>query len=200
MKINSFAILAAAFCLAGCTLPNSTISSVPVATGITGNWELTATSTMGGTAPIGIYLTQSGSTVSGFAWVQLAFPQCIGANGIPCAFPFGVISRNLTGTIDADGNIALGSTTGGTTPATFSMTAKSTNNSTLSGTYSITMGSASDNGTITGSMIAPVNGTYAGTVVSSYTGLSMGVTFNVSELAGTDSGGFLHATGSEKSA
>ena len=193
MKLTSIAILIAAFSLTGCTLPNST-SSAPVANSLTGNWELTASSTTGAVGPIGIYLTQSGSTVSGIAFVQMAFPQCIGSDGVPCSFPFGVISRNLTGTIDPNGNITLGATTGGIPSSTFSMTATTTNNSTLSGTYSISLPPASDSGTITGNIIAPLNGTYAGTVVSSSTGLSMGVTTTLSQTTTPDATGALRVT------
>lgn len=208
MKLTSIAILTAACCLAGCTLPKTTTTTTspitPYSGSVTGNWELTANSTAAGYGnggdPIGIYLTQSGSTVSGIAWVQEAFPMCIGANGIPCAFPFGVINTNLTGTIDSGGNITLGSATGGSSPVVFSIAAAASTDGTLTGTYSITqttpLTTASDSGTITGNMIAPLNGTYAGTVVSTYTGQSMGVTTTLNQTAAPDSNGFLRVTAS----
>lgn len=189
MRLKSLVMLTAVLALSGCTLPKPITNPTPGSSGITGNWKLTAISSSAGSGssgtPIGIYLTQTGSTVSGTAWVQVGFPMCIGPNGIPCAFPFGVINPNLAGTIDADGNIVLSSTTGGSAPATFSIKANTTTNPTLSGTYSITLttplATASDSGTITGNMIAPLNGTYAGTVVSPTTGLSLGLSITLSQ-------------------
>jgi len=195
MKLHPLVIIALSAALNGCAVPSSTVST-PTGTDLTGNWEFAATSSTRGSAPIGIYLIQSGNTVSGIAGVQMAFAMCIGQDGIPCAFPFGVINPNLGGTVYANGKVTLGSSTGGTLPATLSVTASSTNTSTLSGTYSITMGTASDSGTVTGNLIAPVNGTYTGTVVSTYTGQSMGVTMTVSQLPGIDSYGFLRLTSS----
>ena len=201
MKLKSLAILTAVVSLAGCTLPKSPISNpTPGSSGIAGNWELTLTDTTGGTAPIGIYFTQSGSTVSGIAWVQMAFPLCIASNGIPCAFPFGVINPDITGAIDTKGNIVLNSTTGGSSPATFSVNANTTTNTTLSGTYSITLttptATANDSGTVTGTMIAPLNGTYAGTVVSSQTGNSMGVITTLNQSSSLNSRSLLSVTAS----
>jgi len=206
MRLKSLAILTAVVALTGCTLPKQPVTSPPIknpiagSVDITGNWELTLTDTSGGIAPIGIYLTQSGSTISGYAWVQMAFPMCIAANGIPCAFPFGVINPNITGTIDTNGNIVMNSTTGGSSPATFSVNANTTTDTALSGTYSITLttptATANDSGSVIGTLIAPLDGTYTGTVVSTYTGQSMGVTTTLNQSSSLNSRNFLSVTAS----
>lgn len=205
MKCHLFAILAVAFCLAGCgssTLPNST----PVHTGITGNWQLTATSSQvpyaGEYATYGVYLTQTGNAVYGIIGNQEAFPLCISPLGPPCAFPFGVIDLELIGTVDAKGNMVLNtvSNTGG--GGALSITASTTtDNDAFSGNYSITLvttsptGTWTDQGTITGNTIGTLNGTYSGTVTSP-TGLSMDVTTTLSQTSSPDSSGYLEVSGS----
>jgi hypothetical protein len=202
MKLRATAIaaasMAAALCLAGCTLP----TPISGATGITGNWELIATSTQtpfaGGANPIGIYLTASAGVVTGIPWVQEAFPA-ISCSPITaaCENPFEGVGGPMAGTIDAAGDLTLSSLAVYPNEPILTITGKIANNNTLAGaTYTVTGIPFPDQGTVTGSMIAPVNGTYVGTVVSNYTGLSLGVSMTVAELPGPDSGGFLHLSGS----
>jgi hypothetical protein len=214
MKCHSVAILAAAIYLAGCGVSNTSSSSTPSPTppsnhtpvnaNITGNWQLTATSSetayAGEYGNYGVYLTQTGSTVSGISWPQGAFPMCILPSGLPCAFPYGVINPYLSGAIDADGNIVLNSPS--YDGAAFSITGDTTNGSTLNSIYTITLvttsppGTFVDHGTISGYMMGILNGTYTGTVKSSVTGNSMGVTTNLSQATSPDSSGYLEVNGS----
>jgi len=198
MKIKSLAMLAALFALVGCTLPNKPIPSpTPVTTGITGNWEIALYSTKYGVQyPFGIYLTQSGSTVSGVgSWVGEAFPLYCPAQG-PCGgYPFSILNPNLVGTVGTDGSIVLTSTIPASNPVVLSINASAPNNNTLSGTFAITSPTPVDQGPVTGTMVAPLNGTYAGTLVSSVTGNSIGVTTTLNQ-SGPNSSGILEYSGS----
>jgi len=198
MKLKSLAMLTALVALSGCTLPyRPTPTPTPVATSITGNWEITLTTTNQAPTPFfGIYLMQTGSTVSGYAWVQMAFPLACIENGPPCGFPFEGLDPNLTGTIDADGNIVLTSTSPGSNPEVFTITGNITEDTTLNGTYIATSGAYTAKGTISGNLIAPLNGTYTGTVVSTYTGQSMGVTTTLNQSSSLNSRNFLSVTAS----
>ena len=180
MKRYSLAFLGVAFCLAGC---GGSTSSTSGNSGITGNWELTLTNggvPSYGTASYGIYLTQTGSAVSGIMLGQQGYPDCWAPPAPPCAFPFGTLDPVLAGTIDAAGNIALASDPA-YPGASLSITA-STTGTALGGTYSTTLvttsppGTWSNQGTISGIEIGVLNGTYGGTLKSSVTGLSMGIT------------------------
>jgi len=202
MKLKSLAMLTAVVALAGCTLPYTPVSNpTPGSSGITGNWEITLTSTTwaGITYPFGIYLTQTGSTVSGVgSWVGEAFPMyCLPGSPPYCpSFPFAYLSPDVSGTVSADGNIVLTTATSGSNPVGLSITASTTNNTTLAGSYTITESTATiDQGPVTGTMIAPLNGTYAGTLVSSVTGNSIGVTTTLSQ-SGPNSSGILKYSGS----
>ena len=189
MKLRSLAILAAALSLAGCTLP-STSPTAPVNSAITGNWEITLTSTTrpGYIYTFGIYLTQSGSTVSGIgSWIEDAFPQCI-ASGFLCGYPFEVLNPNLAGTVNASGNVAFGTTIAQNSPGTLSITANAPTDGLITGTYTITYDTLVDQGTVSATMIAPLIGTYAGTLTSSTTGLSMGVSTTLTQTSSATSG------------
>jgi hypothetical protein len=208
MKCHSVAILAVAFYLAGCGVNTPSSSNpTPVHTGITGNWELTATSTQapyaGEYATYGVYLTQTGSTVSGIIGNQEAFPLCISPLGPPCAFPFGVIDLELVGTVDAKGNMVLNTVpyTGG--GGALSIAASTTtDDAAFSGNYTITLvttspaGTWTDQGTISGNTISTLNGTYSGTLKSLDTGNSIGITTTLSQTSSPDSAGELEVSGS----
>lgn len=206
MKLKSLAMLTAVVALAGCTLPNKpTPSPTPIATSLTGNWEITLTSTTwpGITFPFGIYLTQTESTVSGVgSYVDEAFPMyCLAGSPPYCpSFPFAYVSPNVSGTVGADGNIVLTTATVGYNPITITITASTTNNTTFSGSFAITQTIAQttttlDQGPVTGTMIAPLNGTYSGTLLSSVTGNSIGVTTTLNQ-SGPTSGSYLQYSGS----
>ena len=201
MKLMSLAIVASVIAMVGCTLPNKPIPTpTPVATSLTGNWEITLYSTTwpGITFPFGIYLTQTGSTVSGVgSYVGEAFPMyCLAGSPPYCpSFPFAYVSPNFTGIVGTDGNIVLTTATAGSNPITITITASTTNNTTLSGSFAITQTTTLDQGPVTGTMIAPLNGTYAGTLLSSVTGNSIGVTTTLSQ-SGPNSSGILEYSGS----
>jgi hypothetical protein len=193
VKYIPFAVLAAVCFLAGCATSIS-----PVGPNFTGNWQLTGTSTQYpspyATGHIGIYLTQSGSTVSGIAWEQDAFPNVCGIVTPSCEIPFEFVSGPMAGTVDADGRMVLSTTSPPPGIPTLTISA-TTNGSILSVSYTITGLQYPDQGTMSGVLIAPVKGTYAGTVVSAYTGLSMGVTTTLNQTAGPDAFGELELTG-----
>ena len=199
MKIKLLAMLTALVALVGCTVPNKPIPTpTAVATNITGNWEITLNSTTYGMQyPFGIYLTVSGSTVSGVgSWVGEAFPMCIPVGLPPCGYPYSMLSPNFSGTVGTDGSIVLSSTTAGSYPITITINASTANNTTLSGSFAITtQTTTTDKGPVTGTMIAPLNGTYVGTLVSSVTGNSIGVTTTLSQ-SGPISGSYLEYSGS----
>ena len=200
MKRYSLAFLGVAFCLAGC---GGSTSSTSGNSGITGNWELTLTNggvPSYGTASYGIYLTQTGSAVSGIMLGQQGYPDCWAPPAPPCAFPFGTLDPVLAGTIDAAGNIALASDPA-YPGASLSITA-STTGTALGGTYSTTLvttsppGTWSNQGTISGIEIGVLNGTYGGTLKSSVTGLSMGITTTLRQRSSPDPDGYLEISGS----
>lgn len=199
MKIKAFAILTTTLFLAGCTLPStSPTESNPVDSAITGNWEITLNSTAYGVPyPFGIYLTQTGSTVSGIgSWAGEAFPTDCPASG-PCAgYPFVMLSPTLSGTIGAGGSIVLTSTASSSNAAVLSITASTTSSTTSAGSFTLaTPTTAIDHGPVAAVMIAPLNGTYAGTLVSSVTGNSITVTTTLNQ-TGPATSGFLDFSGS----
>jgi hypothetical protein len=203
MKCQSFAILIVAFCIAGCGASNVSPSSpTPIRTGITNNWQLALSDSPGIVgATYGIYLTQKGNAVSGILAFQQVYQMCVPPSGPPCAFPFGEIPLELTGTVDTSGNIVLNSVPDSGGPAAFSITASTTDDTTLSGTYTITLVTTSppatwvDQGTISGNTINALNGTYSGTVKSP-TGLSMDVTTTLSQTSSPNSFGDLEVSAS----
>jgi hypothetical protein len=197
MKLSSIAILTTACCLAGCALPNAILTGPdPVSAGISGNWEIVLNSTRYGLPyPFGIYLTQTGSSVSGVgSWSGLAFPMCVPTVGPACGYPYAYLSPNFTGTVAANGSIVLTSTTSGSNPAVLTLTASATDSTTLGGSFAMTLPNLTDQGPVEGTMIAPLNGTYAGTLVSSVTGDSIGVTTTLSQ-SGPGVSGFLGFSG-----
>lgn len=206
MKFKSLAMMTAFVALVGCTVPKQPVTNPPIknpiagSVDITGNWEITLTSTTwaGITYPFGIYLTQTGSTVSGVgSYVGEAFPMyCLAGSPPYCpSFPFAYVSPNVSGTVGADGNIVLTTATVGSNPITITITASTTNNTTFSGSFAITQSTTLDQGPVTGTMIAPLNGTYAGTLVSTVTGNSIGVTTTLNQ-SGPTSGSYLQYSGS----
>lgn len=204
MKCSLLAIFVAALSLAGCGVSNRSVST-PADIGITGNWQLSLSSSNAPSvvgATYGIYLTQTGSNVTGIIGMQQFYRMCVPPTGPDCAFPYGDIALELTGTIDADGNIVLNAVPYSGGIASFSITASTTDNDTFNGTYSITetivSGTYSDHGTISGYVVPNINGTYAGTVKSYPTGLNltMGLTTTLSQTSSPGSDGSLQVNGS----
>ncbi|MGA1984480.1 MAG: hypothetical protein ABSG84_18685 [Acidobacteriaceae bacterium] len=202
MKLRSLSILAALAGLVGCggsASSPATSGSTANIPNITGNWELLETSTQapytGDATTVGVYLASTEGAISGDASFA---PVCSSV----CLWPSSDtdIDPYLTGSVDANGNLALTSQfPDGAAPA-FAVTAKTPGTTLENGTYTITynIGSSDvvDQGTVTGSMIAPVNGSYVGTVVSSTTDKPMAVTATLSQTAAADNLGYLYLNGS----
>jgi hypothetical protein len=172
MKLRAFAILAAVLSLAGCTLPNSTTTATPTAGSLTGNWQLVV-----GGFPVGVVFTTTNGAVSGLAIMQAPVPQ-VCTMGIPCGFPEVFLGGNLTGTVDESGNFTLTAST--SYPSSLTLTGK-VSGSELTGTYSVTASTSTNQGTISGTSIQPINGTYTGVVASSITGVNLNVTAVLSQ-------------------
>lgn len=161
---------------------------------ITGNWELTANVTPGGTASIAIYLSSSAGNVSGVAIGPsatdlLVYPD--GCVGSPLGNFNGVA---LTGAVDGSGNLTLG-TAAGSNPA-FAMTGVVSGSTISSGSFTIACSnSATAKGTITGVEYPALNGTYAGTLTSQVTGQSFTMAMTLSQGSAPNSNGVLSLSG-----
>jgi len=115
--------------------------------GITGNWQFSTTSTVPRMPPMRIAgsITQSGSAVSGA--VHAAGSNCFDS----------LTTIGLTGTL-TERDISLASTSAERQVITFT---GSVANDSLTGIYSISGGCADgDRGTVTGSKVRPINGTW----------------------------------------
>jgi hypothetical protein len=187
MKLRAFAILAAACCLAGCTLPNSTTSSPTQGNGsLNGNWQLVV-----GGFPVGVVFATTNGAVSGLAIMQAPVPQyCLA--GVPCGFPEVFLGGNLTGTVDESGNFSL--TASSPYPSTLTLTGQSSGGQ-LTGTFSLTVGTSTDQGAISGTSIQPIDGTYTGVVTSSVTGASVNITAVLTQGSTPGSNGALPLSG-----
>ncbi|MHB1938849.1 MAG: hypothetical protein ACYCOR_20045 [Acidobacteriaceae bacterium] len=175
--------------LAGCGSGSG--SKITTSADIPGNWEFTATIGRNGVVPIGVYLTSTGSVVSGTAGVQMPFPNdCI--NGC-CGGPFAQFNDSLTGKLDDKGNLTLGSTVPNGGPV-FTMTAVVSGGTMTNGTFNLT-GGCPAKGTITGVELPTLNGTYAGTVKSTDTGRSYSLSTTLQQSATINAQGSLNVTG-----
>ena len=117
---------------------------------ITGNWQLSATSTVPGmpVATIAGSITQSGSSVSGVVHLD----------GSNCFDELNTIS--LTGTL-TDGLVSLISASVDGQVITFTVNLNNTDSNALAGTYAINGGCANgDQGNVTGSKVPAINGTW----------------------------------------
>jgi hypothetical protein len=180
----------------------STPGSPPTPTfGIAGNWELSAKSTesvdnfAGGTTPLGISLTLgSGGSLSGTFDLQVPVPQL--CTPTCCGIPFSSVNPALSGTIDENGNVVLKSMRASTGDV-LSITAKMSNATLQNGAYAISGGCA-DKGTISGSKIPALHGTYSGNVSSSANSDNLGVAVTLNQTPTADASGFFHLTGAAK--
>lgn len=191
------AVIFTAGSLTGCggKTPISPINppiSPPTPANVTGNWELAASPTPGATVPLAIYLTSNAGSVSGIAEGPAPVDNVCTANGC-CGTPIGVFYNvALTGTVDADGNLKLG-TAAGATPD-FAMTGTASGSTISNGSFTLT-GTCSAQGTITGTEYAPLDGIYAGTVTSQATGQSYAVTTTLDQSNVPNASGYLNLTG-----
>jgi hypothetical protein len=186
MKIRAFAVLAAALCLSGCTLPSSTATEAPPPGSLNGNWQLLV-----GGLPVGVVFTTTNGAVSGLAVMQAPVPQdCVA--GTPCGFPEVFLGGNLTGTVDESGNFTLTATS--SYPSTLTLTGE-VSGSELTGTFSLTAGTSTDQGAISGTYVQPIDGTYIGVVTSSITGASLNITAVLTQGSTAGSRGTLPLSG-----
>ncbi len=172
-------------------------SKITTTAGIPGNWEFTLTNGgavmfSGGVVPMGVFLTSTGSAVSGTASVQLPFPQLCSANGC-CGGPFAEFNDSLTGTLDDKGDLTLGSAVPNGGPV-FTMAAMVSGGTMTNGTFSLT-GPCPDQGTITGVVLPTLDGTYAGTVTSVDTGNSYSLSTTLQQSATPNTRGFFDVSG-----
>ncbi len=151
---------------AGCHSASNRASTSSSA-GVAGNWQFTATYGKDSKVPIGAYLTISGGSISGVAQVQKRFSGGCDANGC-CGGPFSEFDRLVTGSVDGSGNVTLRSVVPGGGPV-FSMTGYTSHGSMAQGNFTLS-GSCPAQGTITGTRIPALHGTYAGTLTSETTG------------------------------
>jgi hypothetical protein len=186
MKLTSIAILIVTCCLAGCTLPNSTTTGTPTPGSLNGNWQLVV-----GGFPVGVVFATTNGAVSGLAIMQAPVPQYCRA-GVPCGFPEVFLGGNLTGTVDESGNFTL--TASSSYPSTFTLTGN-VSGSGLTGTFSLTAGTSTDSGTVSGTYIQPIDGTYIGVATSAITGASLSVTAILTQGSTPGSNGALPLSG-----
>ena len=184
--VASFSLAALlAFTLAGCSGTNSLVTDPPPSAGeITGNWVLQPDP---GGLSIAAYLSSNNGVVSGNAVAEGACPlDC--ANGC-CGGPFCAgFNGSLSGTIDENGNLKLGSAVPNGGPV-FSMTATATNGTLANGAFTLT-GSCPAQGTIAGTEYPTLAGTYSGTLTSQNTGKSFAISETVDQSSSLNSGGF----------
>ena len=173
--------------------PNSPISNPPSSpANITGNWQFIANPGPAGGIPIATYLTSANGVVSGTAQVQMAFPLYCAPNGC-CGGPFYVFNRSLTGTVDAKGNLMLGSNVPNGGPV-FTMTGQVNGESLNNGNYTLT-GSCSDQGAVAGTEYPALNGTYTGTLTSQITGQSFAISATFDQSTAVTLSGVFDVTG-----
>lgn len=177
--------------LAGCGGAGSLIESPNPPSSpsdVTGNWVLVASIGTGtGGRSLATYLAASNGIVSGTAQVTGACPlDCV--NGC-CGGPFCAgFNGSLTGTVDAKGNLTLGSTVPNGGPA-FSMTATTSSGTLNNGAFTLT-GSCPAQGTIAGTEYPTLAGTYTGTLTSQNSGKSFAISETLDQGSSLTSGGF----------
>jgi hypothetical protein len=190
MKVGSLLLLVVVSGFMGCsggmtTTPAPTPTPTPTFLNLTGDWGVTATSTVtaGSTFTIGVYLSSTQGSVSGIAHVFTLTPCYLPNLNVP-----------LTGTIDTSGNISLVSST--VANEVLTITGKTTNGTSLaSGTYSVAGGClGGDKGTLAGGIVPAVTGTYSGSV-HSLSGITIGVVAQLMQTSVPDVNGFLHLSG-----
>jgi hypothetical protein len=183
------ACIAFAAAIAGCG-GNSNVHSIPAPASITGNWGLTANLTSGGTVPIDVYLTSNAGSVSGIAYGPAATDNVCVANGC-CGSPLGFFSGvALTGTVDASGNLKLGTPSTASNPA-FAMTGTVSGSTLSNGSFTLS-GTCNTQGTIAGIEYPPLDGTYIGTLTSQVTGQSFTMSITLSQSSAPNASGYLN--------
>jgi hypothetical protein len=179
--------------IAGCGGNSLIVSSPPgSAADVTGNWVLTAgIAPGGGGRQIAAYLSSNNGAVSGSAVVEGACPtDC--ANGC-CGGPFCAgFNGSLSGTVDANGNLKLGSAVANGGPV-FSMSATAGQGQLSNGAFTLT-GTCPAQGAIGGTEYPTLAGTYSGTLTSTNTGKSFAISETVDQSSSLNSSGYFDVT------
>ncbi len=190
-----FAALLACVFVTGCGVGSAFSGTPPGAASLAGNWEFgavpVAATPPAVAIPIGIYLTANGSVLSGTPWAQIPVPQS--CQGSCCGGPFANIHSPLSGAIDTQGNLKLQSAP--SAPTVFSLTGQVIFGSLGNGTYTIS-GACTGQGSISGSHIPALTGTWAGVLKSSSKNNSFRVSLTLRQTTAPDASGFLHFSGS----
>ena len=183
--------------LAGCgsTSTNSITPPTPTPANVTGNWQFAAVLNTSSTVPIAVYLTSTNGVISGTADAKIAYPASCVLNGC-CGGPFAGFNPSLTGTIDANNNLTLGSTIPNGGPV-FTMTGTVSGGTLTNGSFTLTSSCPAQGaqGAITGNEYPTLNGTYAGTLTSQTSGQSYAVSANFDQSATLNSRGFFDVDG-----
>jgi hypothetical protein len=177
-------------CASNSSLPISNPPGSPV--NVTGNWQFTATTTSGEAVPIAAYLTSANGAVSGNAQVQMAFPLYCEPNGC-CGGAFAQFNGSLSGTVDAEGNLTLGSAVPNGGPV-FTMAGKVSPGTLTNGNFNLT-GACAAQGTVAGTEYPALNGTYNGTLTSLVTGQSFAISATFEQSPNLTLGGDFNVTG-----
>jgi len=187
-RCSASLVLAVTF-LAGCAARTPTAPSGPPVSSpnITGDWELIA-SPAGGNAQIAVYLTSNAGHVSGMAFGPPATDNLCSSNGC-CGSPIGFFDEALTGTVDADGNLKLGTAVAGN--PIFAMTGTVSGQAISNGSFTLSGAACTTQGTLTGTEYPPLDGTYSGTLASQTTGQSFAVSATLKQSSTPDSDGAL---------
>jgi hypothetical protein len=210
---RSLLVLLAMVALAGCgggsvaTLVNSTPAPVtPTATNVQGQWQVIAQSTAGGTGVlIETNLAQSGSNVtaakSSVVLIQGVPGTYVGLGGECDHGALGndsieatVSGQTMSFTLTEAGSLGTGTSTG---TATISLDGRQI----TSGTYTTpaACGFQADSGTLTGAVIKPFSGTFAGMLANGSTIDAVTATISQSNynltVTGTDNGAAFSLTG-----
>jgi hypothetical protein len=194
MRLASIALLTMVAGICGCGSGGSfSADTAANPLTLTGNWALTLVPSTAprGNRPMAMVLTTTGADLSGTFVNPL-----VTVNDLACFDAFeNIFHLPMQGTLDSHGNIALQSSSSN---PSLSINAETITGDTFEGTYSM-VSCPSSQGTISGTLIVPVNGIYAGTLTTT-TGSQVGVavTFDQSSTFITQPGtpGFFPLSGS----
>lgn len=186
-----FSLVLIAGGLAGCHSASNRASTSDSA-GVAGNWQFTATYGNDSKVPIGAYLTTTDGSISGVAQVQKTFSGGCDANDC-CGGPFSEFDRLVTGSVDSSGNLTLRSVVPGGGPV-FTMTGSTSHGSMQQGNFTLS-GSCPAQGTITGTRIPILHGTYAGTLTSERTGQDFNILVTLDQSKALNSQGSFNVNG-----
>ena len=157
---------------------------------VTGNWEFSAAAASSGTTSLPVYLLSNGADVWGTVVLPPEPQICVAGC---CGGPLSGMDPSLTGTIDGNGNLKLGSASSSNSPV-FTMSGMVSGATLSNGSFALT-GACGTQGAITGTEYPAINGIYSGTVASQNLGQNFTVTMVLNQSNSPNSSGFLGLTG-----